>query len=107
MLRVDQGRVLAALEIPGAWAWVNGDTVTAGPIEEMAAQKELCRLEGAQFIELGAYADLMRGWILDDAALARVWPSYLRRLATARARKLGRRSTMRLQIIEQGEGGEW
>lgn len=101
MLRVDQGRVLAALEIPGAWAWVNGDVVTAGPREECEAQKELCRLAGARFVELGAYADLMRGWVsLDDGALARVWPSYLRRQAEVRLRALKRRAPVGLNIVE-------
>lgn len=100
MLRVDQGRVLAALDIPGAMAWVNGDVVTAGPREECEAQKELCYLEGARFLELGEIAALTRDWWLDVELQRRFLPAALRRQAEARLRALGHSAPVNLNIIE-------
>jgi len=96
-LKVNRERIAAALDIPGAWAWVNGDTVTAGPREECEAQKELCRREGTRVLELGSLAELPRDWWLGVEAQRRFLPVALLRQAEARLREW---TAANLNIIE-------
>ena len=55
-IRVDQARFGAAFELGNCWVWLSGDELQAGPLAEMEAQRELCRLEHVRFIDLGVLA---------------------------------------------------
>ena len=96
-LKVNRERIAAALDIPGAWAWINGDVVTAGPREEYEAQRELCRLEGTRFLELGSLAELTRDWWLGIEAQRRFLPAALLKQAEALLREW---TATNLNIIE-------
>lgn len=53
-IKVDQARFAAALALGGdCWVWLSGDALMAGPLAELEAQRELCRLERVRFIDLG------------------------------------------------------
>jgi len=55
-IRVDRVRFGAAFERGDCWVWLSGDELQAGPLAELEAQRELCRLEHVRFIDLGVLA---------------------------------------------------